>query len=81
METVEETLKNTEKMNFLDYYNRMSDRRPSPKADFIKKVADRCQISEATVRWWTRGIFKPSRPEFYRILSEMTGIPQEDLFE
>lgn len=67
------------KMTLMDYYNSLP-KQTSPKSDFIREVAQRCDISEATVRWWLRGQFKPSRKEFYRILSEMTGIPEDNLF-
>lgn len=52
----------------------------SPKTDFIREVADKCQTSEQTVRFWVYDKFRPSRKEFYTILSEATGIPEPDLF-
>jgi transcriptional regulator with XRE-family HTH domain len=67
------------KMTLADYYDNLP-RQTSPKSDFVREVAKRCDISEATVRWWLRGQFRPSRKEFYRVLSEMTGISEENLF-
>jgi hypothetical protein len=45
-----------------------------------EKIAKECEVSPQTVRLWIRGVFKPSRREFYRKLSELTGIPESDLF-
>ena len=52
----------------------------SPKTDFIRDIANRCQTSEQTVRFWIYDKFRPSRKEFYHVLSETTGIPEADLF-
>ena len=52
----------------------------SPKANFIREVAKKCEISEATVRFWVYDKFRPSRKSFYKVLSEMTGISESDLF-
>jgi len=62
-----------------DYYNGLPSQ-TSPKKDFIDKVAEECEVSPQTVRLWIRGYFKPSRREFYRKLSELTGIPENELF-
>jgi hypothetical protein len=52
----------------------------SPKTDFIRDIANKCQTSEQTVRFWIYDKFRPSRKEFYHVLSEATGIPEADLF-
>jgi len=62
-----------------DYYNGLPSQ-TSPKADFVNKAAELCEVSPQTIRLWIRGLFKPSRKEFYRKLSELTGIPENDLF-
>ena len=52
----------------------------APKSEFITKVAKQLEVSEATVRGWVNGRFKPSHPSFMRGLSEITGIPENELF-
>lgn len=62
-----------------EYYNSLPER-TSPKTEFVNAVAEKCEVSPQTVRFWIRGLFKPSRKEFYKALSQMTGIPEENLF-
>lgn len=66
--------------NLSDYYQHLP-KQSSPKADFVRLIAEKCIVSEATVRLWLYGRTKPSRHEFYRVLSELTGIPVENLFK
>lgn len=62
-----------------DFYESLP-KQTSPKSDFVREVAERCDLSEQTVRFWLYDKFRPSRKEFLRVLSEMTGIPEENLF-
>jgi len=80
MEEVVKDCQKSNKMTLEDYYNSLP-KQTSPKSDFIREVAERCDLSEQTVRFWIYKKFKPSRKEFYRVLTEMTNIPEEDLFE
>lgn len=66
--------------NLKEYYENLPAQ-TSPKTDFVNEVAEKCEVNPATVRFWIRGLFKPSRREFYKKLSEITGIPEESLFE
>jgi transcriptional regulator with XRE-family HTH domain len=67
-------------MNLKEYYKQISE--PiAPKKQFIQEVAKKLEVSEATVRGWVNGRFKPSHPSFYRGLSELTGIPENELFD
>lgn len=52
------------------------ERRP-----FINKISNLCDVSEATSYNWVFGRNKPVKASNYRTLSEITGIPQECLFE
>lgn len=52
-----------------------------PKSDFIRNVAFKCKVTESTVRNWINYGMKPNDPEHISILSEMTGIPRENLFK
>jgi hypothetical protein len=52
----------------------------SPKTDFIRRISERCNLEEATVRLWVKDKTKPSNPEHLQILSEESGIPVNQLF-
>lgn len=66
-------------MKLKDFYKSIPEP-TAPKALFIREVAEKLEVSEATVRGWVNGRFKPSHPSFYRGLSEITGIPEDELF-
>lgn len=66
-------------MNLQEYYKNIPEK-SAPKSEFITKVAKQLEVSEATVRGWVNGRFKPSHPSFMRGLSEITGIPEDQLF-
>jgi hypothetical protein len=66
-------------MTLKEFYNNIPGQ-PSPKSDFVRKVAAKLEVSEATVRLWVTGKYKPRHPSFYRGLSELTGIPENELF-
>ena len=64
-------------MTFSDYFDAIPK---FPKKDFVKRVMEDCEVSEATVYNWTTNRSKPQKASHYRILSEITGIPAENLF-
>lgn len=66
-------------MTLKDYYNSLKKEIP-PKKAFVSKIADMCGVDLFTVRMWVTGRNKPSKPEYYDILSKETGIPKEELF-
>lgn len=51
-----------------------------PKKVFVSEVARRCNVSEATVKNWIMYGFRPDNPEHVKILSEVSGIPEENLW-
>jgi hypothetical protein len=53
----------------------------APKTNFVREVANKCNVVEATVRLWIKGDTKPSDEKHLKILSEITGIPTNKLFE
>lgn len=53
----------------------------APKKSFIAEVAQRCGVSEQTVRNWCIYGMKPNNYKHIRILSEITGIKEEDLWQ
>ena len=66
-------------MTLRDYYETL-ERPIPPKKEFVKRVAERCGVDVYTVRIWINGKCKPSKDEYYKVLSEETGIPVKDLF-
>lgn len=52
-----------------------------PKSNFIIEVAHRCGVTATSVRNWIKYGIKPNNPEHIKILSEITGIPEEELFK
>lgn len=74
--------KKTSKITLKDYYKSL----PKPvtfseKQKFLERIAQRCDVSDTTVRNWCMYGFKPQKKEHVAILAEETGIPAEDLFE
>lgn len=51
-----------------------------PKQAFVKEVAERCRVTETTVRNWIMYSKRPDNPEHIKILSEITGIPEDQLW-
>lgn len=66
-------------MNLKNYYRNIPEQ-PSPKSDFITRVAKELSVSEATVRLWVYGKTKPRDPEHLKKLSVITEIPENQLF-
>ena len=67
------------KMTLKDYYNSLPEA-SYPKTDFVNKVASACKVSTATVRNWIAYGMKPCDEQNVCILSELTGIPSEELW-
>lgn len=64
-------------MTFSDYYNNIP---MYERNSFVVKLMTECEVSQATVYNWSINKFKPQKASHYRILSEITGIPAENLF-
>ena len=72
-------LEKSKSMTLKGYYNRLPE--PTfPKKDFVKEVADKCNVTQTTARNWIRYGIKPNDPEHIRILSQITGISPENLW-
>lgn len=52
----------------------------SEKQRFLERIAERCEVSDTTVRNWCMYGFRPQKQKYIDILSEETGIPARDLF-
>jgi len=67
-------------MNLIEYYKQFPEP-TAPKSDWVRMVAEKLEVSEATVRSWIQGRNKPRHPSLLRGLSEITGIPENELFD
>lgn len=62
-----------------DYYQSLPES-TSPKTEFVNDIAFRCNVTSNTVRNWISYGMKPSNPEHVKIISEVTGIPCDQLW-
>ena len=53
----------------------------APRKEFIQKVSEQCGVSEQTVRNWCIYGIKPQSFEHVKVLSRLTGIKEEDLWD
>ena len=69
-----------EKMTLKGYYKSLSTRK-TPLQTFIDDVAAKTGKSEQTVRNWCIYGIKPADFKDVRVLSQVTGIKEDDLWE
>lgn len=67
------------KMTLRGYYESLPDSR-HPKTEFVNDIATRAGVSTATVRNWIAYGMRPNNPKHIEILSEVTGIPENELW-
>lgn len=67
------------KMTLRDYYYGLPET-ISPKTEFIIKVMKETEASYASVRNWIVYGMKPKKQSCIKALSEITGIPADDLW-
>lgn len=68
---------NGNKITFAGYYKHIP---AHPKKDFIEEVCRKCDVNVNTARSWATNKARPSKYSHYLALSDLTGIPAEDLF-
>jgi transcriptional regulator with XRE-family HTH domain len=66
-------------MTLQSYYEALP-KAVAPKTEFVERIAKKCGVRTNTVRFWVKGITRPSNPEHLEILAEETGIEVEELF-
>lgn len=71
--------KNGQIMTLKGYYLNLPDA-THPKTEFINEVIRRTGVSFTTARNWVIYGMRPNKPEHVSILSEITGISPEDLW-
>lgn len=68
------------KLSLKGYYNALPER-SAPKTDFLREIVTKCDgVTETTARNWCLYGIRPKKAEHRRVLSELTGIREEDLW-
>lgn len=67
------------KLSLRGYYQSLP-KSISPKTQFLEELVSRCNVTLATVRNWVLYDIKPKEVEHRKIISEITGIREEDLW-
>lgn len=83
METVSKTSTlgvNSLNMTLEGYYKSLPEA-TYPKSNFIIEVAHRCGVTVTSVRNWIKYGIRPNNPDHIKIISEITGIPEAELFK
>lgn len=80
LEDTREGGKKSQKMTLRGYYDALPSS-SHPKTEFVNGIAQRAGVSTATVRNWIAYGMRPNNPEHVQILSEVTGIPAEELWD
>lgn len=68
-----------EKMTLKRYYEELPSK-SAPKTDFVNEIAFKCCVSVATVHNWISYGRKPLNPDHVKVLVEVTGINEQDLW-
>ena len=72
--------KKSKKMDLVGYFSSIP-KYSCPRKAKLEEVMERCNVSEQTARNWCIYGIKPKDYEHVRILSEITGIPEKDLWQ
>ncbi len=85
MNSIEKTntsARDKSKMTLRDYFNSLPRRDTvAPRKELINDVATKCNVSASAARSWLAYGICPKRYKHLVILSELTGIPIDNLFE
>lgn len=66
-------------MNLKEYYENLPHS-SAPKQEFVRELAAACRVTETAVRNWIQGRARPAEPEHVKYISEVTKIPEKELF-
>lgn len=66
-------------MTLKGYYNSLPDA-TYPKKEFVRLLMEKTGASHGSINNWVVRGGHPSNPEHVRILSEVTGIPENELW-
>lgn len=70
----------TQNLTLMGYYEGLP-KSSFPKKDFVLRIMQECDVSFATANNWVRGVTKPKTEKQKERLSEITGIPKEELWK
>ena len=70
----------TQNITLKGYYENLP-KSSYPKKDFIQRIMTECDVSFTTARNWTKGHTRPMVEWQIEKLSEITGIPKEQLWQ
>jgi len=70
----------TGKSQTLGGYYKGLQRETPPKKKLVNDICERCGVEPITVLSWINGRSRPSKEEYYDVLTELTGIPKHLLF-
>lgn len=68
-------------MTLREYYQSLPSRPVPPKTKLVRDIMSNCGVEAITARAWLKGQNIPSNPEHRAIISRMTGIPEDELFQ
>ncbi len=63
-----------------EYYDSISNV-VAPKSEFVRAIAQECNVNEMTVRGWIKGRTIPREDRYLEVLSKHTGIEIKNLFK
>ncbi len=66
-----------EKITLSSYYNQLP---PFEKRPLVNKICEICDVTMTTAYNWISGRNKPIKASYFHKISELTGIPAENLF-
>ena len=69
-----------QKLSLKGYYDSLPEP-VVPKREFILEIMQKCHVGETTAFNWISGRTKASDPKHIAILSEITGIKPENLWQ
>lgn len=69
-----------EKLTLSGYYENLP-KSSFPKKEFVAKIMKECDVSFTTARNWVKGITRPNEKNNEDILSRISGIPKEQLWQ
>lgn len=82
MESINNSNSSAEKgqiMTLRSYYKNLPDAR-HPKSELINQIAVQCGVTLTTARNWILYGIRPGKPEHIQIISEITSIPADNLW-
>lgn len=68
-----------EKITLPEFYENLPNA-TAPKTEFIKKIIDKCGVTQQAIHRWLKKGGMPSSKEHCDAVAEIAGVPVEELF-